>query len=55
MPNFSTEGEGSKGRTDVVKRRACYDGAIGARAMLHARSYAHGGTMEYDGNAYTIM
>ncbi|KAK4941007.1 hypothetical protein LTR66_014851 [Elasticomyces elasticus] len=54
VPNFFTEGKGPKGRTDVAKRQACYDGAIGARAMLHARSYANGGAMVYDGNAYTI-
>lgn len=41
-------------RVDVAKRQACYDGAIGARAMLHARSYADGDAVEHDCNAYTI-
>ncbi|TKA64436.1 hypothetical protein B0A49_10134 [Cryomyces minteri] len=54
LPNFFAEAKGPDGSAAVAKRQACYDGAIGARGMLHARSYASGDDMEYDGNAYTI-
>ncbi|KAI9859913.1 MAG: hypothetical protein M1830_006246, partial [Pleopsidium flavum] len=54
LPNFFAEEKGPKGRADVAKRQACYDGAIGERAMLHARSYVSGDDVAYDGNAYTI-
>ncbi|KAJ9656080.1 hypothetical protein H2201_008652 [Coniosporium apollinis] len=54
LPNFFVEAKGPDGSAAVAKRQACYDGAIGARAMLYTRSYASGDDMEYDGNAYTI-
>ncbi|KAK5020591.1 hypothetical protein LTR60_000378 [Cryomyces antarcticus] len=54
LPNFFAEAKGPDGSAAVAKRQACYDGAIGARGMLHARSYASGDDMEYDGSAYTI-
>ena len=52
LPNLFAEAKGPGGRADVAKRQACYDGAVGARAMQYVRSY--GGEMQYDGNAYTV-
>lgn len=54
LPNFFVEVKGPSGNPVVAKRQACYDGAVGARGILHAHSYASGGAMEYDGNAYSI-
>lgn len=54
LPNFFAELKGPAGRSDVAMRQACYDGAIGERAILHARSYASGDDAAYDGNAHTI-
>lgn len=34
-PNSFLEGKGASGRPDVAQRQAMYDGAVGARAMLH--------------------
>ena len=51
-PNFFFEGKSAGGRADVAKRQACYDGAIGARAMHSLQNYGvH--EQEYDGNAYS--
>jgi hypothetical protein len=52
-PNFFLEAKGPKGGADVAKRQACYDGALGARAMHELQSYRQDGPV-YDGNAYTI-
>lgn len=54
LPNFFAEAKGPQGRADIARRQACYDGAIGERTMLHARSYVSGADAVYDGNAYTI-
>jgi hypothetical protein len=53
LPNNFTELKGPTGTMAVVKRQACYNGAIGARAMQHLQSY---GLPEpvYDNNTYTI-
>ncbi|KAL9011283.1 MAG: hypothetical protein Q9173_003861 [Seirophora scorigena] len=51
-PNFFFEGKSAGGRADVAKRQACYDGAVGARAMHSLQNYGvH--DQEYDGNAYS--
>ncbi|KAK5142581.1 hypothetical protein LTR04_002181 [Oleoguttula sp. CCFEE 6159] len=54
LPNFFAEAKGPDGSAAVAKRQACYNGAIGARGMLHARSYVSGDDLQCDGNAYTI-
>ncbi|KAK5260842.1 hypothetical protein LTR40_003359 [Exophiala xenobiotica] len=53
LPNNFTELKGPTGTMAVVKRQACHNGAIGARAMQHLQSY---GLPEpvYDNNTYTI-
>ena len=51
-PNFFLEAKAAKGGADVAKRQACYDGAIGARAMHSLQSYKQ--EPIYDGNAYTV-
>lgn len=53
LPNFFTEVKGPDGSAKVLKRQACYDSAIGARAMLKLRSYVDD-TTALDDNAYTI-
>src|SRR5205814_5665095 len=53
LPNFFTEVKGPGGTTAVARRQACYDGALGARAMHEIQSYAKR-EPTYDGNAYTI-
>jgi hypothetical protein len=51
-PNLFFEGKSAGGRSDVAKRQACYDGAVGARAMHSLQNYgAH--EPQYDGNAYS--
>jgi hypothetical protein len=52
LPNFFAEGKGPTGFTQVAKRQACYDGALGARAMHRLQSY--GAETVYDNNAYTM-
>ena len=53
IPNFFLEGKSAKGRADVATRQACYDGAIGARAMYSVQNY--GATEpQHDGNAYSF-
>ena len=52
-PNFFLEVKAPKGSADVVKRQACYNGAIGARGMHQLQSYKQKESI-YDGNAYTI-
>ena len=53
LPNFFTEAKGPKGTTDVCKRQALYDGAVGARGIHELRSYVGQQTL-FDNNAYTI-
>ena len=53
LPNFFTEAKGPKGTTDVCKRQALYDGAVGARRIHELRSYVGQETL-FDNNAYTI-
>ena len=50
--NFFLEGKSAAGRVDMAKRQACYDGAIGARAMYGLQNYGVR-QREYDGNAYS--
>jgi hypothetical protein len=52
-PNFFLEVKRPSGGADVAKRQACYDGALGARAMHKLQSYGQDEPV-YDGNAYTI-
>ncbi|KAL9118795.1 MAG: hypothetical protein Q9187_004653 [Circinaria calcarea] len=51
-PNFFLEAKAPNEGADVAKRQACYDGALGARAMHSLQSYHQ--EPVYDGNAYTI-
>lgn len=51
-PNFFFEGKSAGGRADVAQRQACYDGAVGARAMHSLQNYGVN-TPKYDGNAYS--
>jgi len=53
LPNFFTEAKGPKGTSDVCKRQALYDSAVGARGIHELRSYVDPETA-YDNNAYTI-
>lgn len=53
VPNFFLEGKSAEGRADVAIRQACYDGAVGARAMYSIQNY--GATEpQHDGNAYSF-
>lgn len=52
-PNFFLEVKSHSGGIEVAKRQACYDGAIGARAMLKLHSYRQGKPL-FDDNAYTV-
>lgn len=47
------EAKAPEGSSAVVKRQACYDGALGARAMHELQSYRQDQPI-YDGNAYTL-
>ncbi|KIW78602.1 hypothetical protein Z517_08440 [Fonsecaea pedrosoi CBS 271.37] len=38
-PNFFVEGKSAQGRSDVAKRQALIDGAVGARAMHELQNY----------------
>lgn len=51
-PNFFFEAQGPDGSTRVVKRQACYDGAIGARAMHELQVYGQDEPV-CDGEGYT--
>ena len=53
-PNFFLEVKGPNGTGAVAARQACYDGALGARAIHSLQSYAKD-KPAYDNNAYTIM
>ena len=52
-PNFFTEAKPPKGGADVAKRQACYDGALGARAMHKLQTYGQDEPV-FDNNAYTM-
>ncbi|KAL9607367.1 MAG: hypothetical protein Q9167_007713 [Letrouitia subvulpina] len=52
LPNFFAEVKPSKAAADVAYRQALYDGAFGARAMHHLKSYGNDETI--DENAYTL-
>ncbi|KAL9077897.1 MAG: hypothetical protein Q9157_003196 [Trypethelium eluteriae] len=53
IPNFFLEAKGPSGTGVVARRQACYDGALGARAMHTLQSYNLESPV-YDNNAYTI-
>ncbi|OJJ75193.1 hypothetical protein ASPBRDRAFT_28148 [Aspergillus brasiliensis CBS 101740] len=55
VPNFFVEAKGHLGSLDVAIRQACYDGAIGARAMHSIQQFSEKGESRYDNKAYTIM
>ncbi|KAL9123877.1 MAG: hypothetical protein Q9217_006736 [Psora testacea] len=52
LPNFFTEVKGPDGSAAVAKRQACYNGALGARAVQKLQGL--GQEPIYDNNAYTI-
>lgn len=52
VPNFFTETKAPQGDIPVAKRQACYDGALGARAMHKLQSYKQ--EPVYDNKAYTF-
>lgn len=52
-PNFFLETKGPDGSLAVVGRQACYNGALGARAMHCLQSYGNTEPL-YDNKAYTI-
>ena len=52
LPNFLAEAKAPGASAEVARRQAVYDGAFGARAMLHLQAF--GGEEIYDGNAYTL-
>jgi hypothetical protein len=53
VPNYFLERKSAKGRADVAMRQACYDGAVGARAMHQLQNYGASPPV-YGRNAYTI-
>lgn len=53
VPNFFVEAKAPRGGADVVKRQACLDGAIGARAMHSLQTYGEE-KPSYDGNAHAF-
>ena len=48
-PNFFLEAKAAKGDADTAKQQACYNAALGARAMHKLQSYDES---VHDGNAY---
>ncbi|RAH67588.1 uncharacterized protein BO66DRAFT_282749, partial [Aspergillus aculeatinus CBS 121060] len=54
-PNFFIEAKGRHGTARAATRQACYDGALGARAMHSLRLFGGVGDSGYDDKAYTIM
>jgi hypothetical protein len=55
VPNFFLAVKGPDGSLSVASRQACYDGALGARAILSLQSYCcedHG--KQFDNDAYTL-
>ena len=53
LPNFFMEAKGPDGAPSGAQRQACYDGAVGARAMHNLQNYGRDEPI-YDGNAYTL-
>ncbi|RJE18109.1 hypothetical protein PHISCL_09552 [Aspergillus sclerotialis] len=53
-PNFFLEAKCPDGNAAVADRQACYDGALGARAIHALQSYQQKRPI-YDNNAYTII
>ncbi|KAL3462633.1 hypothetical protein BJX64DRAFT_276975 [Aspergillus heterothallicus] len=57
-PNFFVEAKGHDGSSAVVQLQACYDAALGARAMHALQQYGHENCSNkpkyYDNNAYTM-
>ncbi|KAL2862652.1 uncharacterized protein BJX67DRAFT_365955 [Aspergillus lucknowensis] len=56
-PNFFTEVKSEAGRPIVARRQACYNGALGARAIHALQSYDPSTPHRppvYDNNAYTV-
>ncbi|KAL9615693.1 MAG: hypothetical protein Q9160_009334 [Pyrenula sp. 1 TL-2023] len=53
LPNNFTEWKGPGRSRAVVRRQACYDGAIGARAIQHLQSFGYPEPV-YDKHAYVI-
>ncbi|MCJ1479817.1 hypothetical protein MMC13_008503 [Lambiella insularis] len=51
-PNFFLEAKGPDGSAAVKTRQACYDGAVGTRAMHALQNYKQA-EPTYDNNAYT--
>ena len=52
LPNDFIKGKGLGGTTAVVRREACYDGVLDARAIHSLQT--HGQEPTYDNNADTI-
>ncbi|CRG92463.1 hypothetical protein PISL3812_09524 [Talaromyces islandicus] len=52
-PNFFLAAKGPDGSASVARRQACYDGALGARALLSLQEYGKD-EPRFDNNAYTI-
>lgn len=52
-PNFFVEAKGPDGSAGVATRQACYDGAIGARAIHSLQNYSRE-QLQYDGQTYTF-
>jgi len=52
VPNFSLAVKGPDGSLSVATRQACYDGALGARAIRSVQSF--GEVPKLDNTAYTI-
>jgi hypothetical protein len=53
LPNLFLEVKGPDGSLAVAGRQACYDGALGARAMHSLQSFGASEPV-YDRNAYTV-
>lgn len=53
LPNFFLEIKSPEKSAAVAQRQACYDGALGARAMQSLQSFGKAEPV-YDNNAYTI-
>jgi hypothetical protein len=53
VPNFFLEAKAPDGSAAVMGRQACYDGALGARAIQSLQSYGRA-ELVFDNNGYTI-
>lgn len=54
VPNFFLEVKGPNGSAAVKTLQACYDGALGARAMHQLQNYGQEEEPIYDGKSYTF-